>query len=334
MFIVTDYYTAVFFCIITMLCWGSWANTQKMTQNKWRFELFYWDYVLGILFFSLLSAFTLGSLGESGRPFLADLSQTHHANILNALVSGVLFNLANILLTAAIASAGMSIAFPIGIGIALVAGVFFNYLIHNQGNEQMLIAGVALVTIAIIVNAIAYKKHQAASPTAAIGKWITVSIIAGLLMSLFYPFLASGMDLNNFEQPMEGKMTPYTAFVIFAFGIFLSNIIFNSILMRRPLAGPPINYSEYFSGKIQYHLIGLLGGAIWGLGNIFNLLAAGMAGPAISYGLGQGATLIAALWGVLVWKEFKNASPKVNLLLLLMFILFILGIGLIIWAGS
>jgi len=334
MFIVSNYYQAILFCVITMICWGSWANTQKMNQNKWRFELFYWDYVIGILIFSIISALTMGSIGEQGRPFIEDIAQTNSTNILNALLSGTIFNLANILLTAAIAAAGMAVAFPIGIGIALVAGVFFNYLIHEKGDPTLLFAGVFLVTIAIILNAIAYKKHKGQTAATSIKKWITISVIAGLLMSLFYPFLASGMDLSNFENPAKGKMTPYTAFVIFSIGIFISNLFFNTILMRHPLEGKPIQYKDYFKGHFNNHIYGILGGAIWGIGNLFNLIAAGKAGPAISYGLGQGATLIAALWGVLVWKEFKNANKSVNSLLVAMFCSFIIGLALIIWSGS
>ncbi len=122
MFIIESYALAVIFCFITMLCWGSWANTQKLVQNKWRFELFYWDYVIGIFLFSLLAAFTIGSAGENGRDFLTDISQADFANVRGALIGGIVFNLANILLTAAIANAGMAVAFPIGIGIALVLG--------------------------------------------------------------------------------------------------------------------------------------------------------------------------------------------------------------------
>lgn len=334
MFIVQNYYTAIFFCVITMICWGSWANTQKLVQSKWRFELFYWDYVLGIVIFAIVSALSMGSIGEAGRPFLADLFQVDPSNALSAMLSGTLFNLANILLTAAIAGAGMAVAFPIGIGIALVMGVFFNYLLHRQGDPEILFLGVALVTMAIIINAVVFRKHKGGAASASIRKWLIVSIVAGLLMSSFYPFLASGMDLDNFAQPATGKMTPYTAFVVFSIGIMFSNFLFNSILMRRPLEGAPIKYKEFFRGKIKYHLVGILGGAVWGLGNLFNLIAAGMAGPAISYGLGQGATLVAALWGVFIWREFKGASAGVNRLLLGMFLFFLCGLGLIIWSGA
>ncbi|HEX7755423.1 MAG TPA: GRP family sugar transporter [Niabella sp.] len=333
MYIVDNYLLAMLFCVITMLCWGSWANTQKLVQQKWRFELFYWDYVIGVFLFSLLVAFTLGSHGEGGRPFLADIGQAETANIRNALIGGVTFNLANILLTAAIAGAGMAVAFPVAIGLALVIGVIINYVLLSKGNPVLLFGGVLLVTVAIIVNAIAYRKHVGVQNSKGTIKWIIVSVIAGVLMSTFYPFVASGMDLENFVTPAAGKMTPYTAFVLFSTGILLSNIIFNSILMRRPLEGAPIRYADYFKGGF-IHFVGILGGAIWGLGQIFNLIAAGKAGPAISYGLGQGATLIAALWGVFIWKEFKGASAGTKRLIAAMFLCFLAGLGLVIAAGT
>ncbi|WP_048906513.1 GRP family sugar transporter [Pedobacter sp. V48] len=335
MFIVENYTTAVICCFVTMLCWGSWANTQKLTQQKWRFELFYWDYVIGIFLFSLVGAFTMGSMGNNGRSFLTDLQQADFGNILSAAVGGLVFNLANILLTAAIAGAGMAVAFPIGIGLALIIGVVLNYALAQKGDPMLIALGVIAVTAAILLNAFAYRKHAGKnSPDKSVGKWITISIVAGILMSTFYPFIAAGMDLQNFSSPDIGKMTPYTAFFVFATGILLSNFIFNTILMRKPLEGTPLNYAAYFSGKLKYHGVGLLGGCIWGLGNLFNLIAAGKAGPAVSYGLGQGATLVAAFWGVIIWKEFKGSSPGVNLYITLMFMLFIIGIALIIIAGN
>jgi len=334
MFIVENYSLAILFCIVTMLCWGSWANTQKLVQKEWRFELFYWDYVWGIFLFALIGALTMGSIGEAGRSFLNDLGQAEGANIGSALVGGLVFNLANILLTAAIAGAGMAVAFPIGIGLALVIGVLINYLLLSKGDPVLLFFGVGLITLAIVMNAIAYRKHSGSTGKKPVGKWIIVSVIAGILMSTFYPFIAAGMDLENFRSPAPGKMTPYTAFVVFAIGIVISNLLFNSILMRKPLEGKPIAYSEYFAGRGRVHLIGVLGGCIWGIGNLFNLIAAGKAGPAISYGLGQGATLVAALWGVLIWKEFKGSSRAVNAMVTAMFVLFVLGLGLVIMAGE
>ena len=333
MFIVSNYPLAIIFCFITMLCWGSWGNTQKLAGKTWRYELFYWDYVIGILLFSLISAFTLGSIGSEGRSFLPDLAQADWGNIGSAFLGGIIFNAANILLSAAIAIAGLSVAFPVGIGLALVLGVIINYFGQRTGNPLFLFGGVALVTVAILLNAAAYNK-QAKQAKKVSSKGIVISLIAGVLMSFFYRFVAASMDLDNFVSPAAGKMTPYSAMFIFACGIFASNFIFNTLVMKKPFEGTPVSYKEYFKGGFNIHLVGVLGGLIWGLGNAFNLIAAGKAGATISYGLGQGATLVSALWGVFIWKEFKNAPKGTNTYLYLMFLLFIVGIGLIIVAGT
>jgi glucose uptake protein len=314
-----------------MFCWGSWANSQKLAAKSWRFELFYWDYVIGILLFSILSAFTLGSFGTQGRSFLDDLKQADGGNIASALIGGIVFNAANILFSAAIAIAGMAVAFPVAIGIALVLGVLLNYFALQQGDPLYLFAGVAFVCLAIMLNALAFRKAGSAGNKVS-SKGIVLSIVAGVLMSFFYRFIAGAMDLQNFAAPAAGKMTPYTAVFIFSVGILLSNFLFNTILMKKPFSGPPVNYADYFKGDFKTHLTGVLGGAIWGIGNSFNLIAAGKAGPAISYGLGQGATLIAALWGILIWKEFKNAPKGTNGLLTNMLLAYVIGLGLIIGA--
>lgn len=333
MFIVQDYSLAIVFCIVTMLCWGSWANTQKLASKSWRFELFYWDYVIGILVFSIISAFTLGSIGHEGRSFLEDLSQADWSNMGSAFLGGVIFNAANILFSAAIAMAGMAVAFPIAIGLALVLGVIINYVGAQKGDPVFIFLGVFLVAVAIILNALAYRKKSTGSGRVS-SKAILISIVAGILMSFFYRFIAASMDLNNFVHPEVGKMTPYTAVFIFSIGIFVSNFLFNTILMKKPFEGKPTGYKAYFNGRFGTHLVGVLGGLIWGLGNSFNLMAAGKAGPAISYGLGQGATLVAALWGVFIWKEFKNSPRGTNRLIVAMFVFFIMGLGLLIYAGN
>lgn len=333
MFIINSYSLAIVFCFLTMLCWGSWGNTQKLAGKTWRYELFYWDYVIGVFLLSLIFAFTLGSMGENGRGFIEDLGQATWSNIGSAFLGGVIFNAANILLSTAIAIVGMSVAFPVGIGLALVLGVIINYVGSQKGDPLFLFLGVGLVAIAIIMNAIAYKKASSVKQKVST-KGILVSILAGVLMSFFYRFVARSMDLENFVNPAEGMMTPYTAVVIFSLGILISNFLFNTILMKRPINGEPTNYREYFKGKLSIHLVGILGGIIWGIGNSLNLIAAGKAGAAISYGLGQGATLVAALWGVFIWKEFKNSPKGTNELLVVMFIVFLLGIFSIIYAGG
>lgn len=333
MFIVSSYSLAVVFCVVTMLCWGSWGNTQKLAGKTWRYELFYWDYVIGILLFSIIMGFTLGSTGEAGRGFVEDLQQISTENYVSAFVGGVIFNLANILLSASISMAGLTVAFPLGVGLALVLGVFINYFGEPKGDPVVLFFGVALVVVAIIFNAIAAGKMNRSGSNIN-KKGIGIAIVAGILMSFFYRFVASAMDLNNFESPTPQMATPYSAFFIFSVGIFISNFIINTIVMKKPFVGTPVTYSEYFKGKFSTHMVGVLGGVIWGLGTALSYIAAGKAGAAISYALGQGAPMIAALWGIFVWKEFKGSSRSVNILLACMFILFISGLGAIIISGA
>jgi len=332
MFIIQNYPTAVLFCIITMLCWGSWANTQKLAAATWRFELFYWDYVLGILAFSILLAVTLGSTGSGGRSFLADLTQAGGYHIGSAILGGIIFNAANILLGAAIAIAGMAVAFPVGIGLALVIGVVVNYIANPVGNKTLLAAGVALIVIAILLNAYAYRRMQAAGKSTS-AKGLLLALTAGVLMGFFYKYVAAAM-FPDFNTPEPGRLSPYTAVVIFSIGIVLSNFVFNTLLMKRPFAGPPVSYKSYFSGKAKDHSTGILGGAIWCLGMSFSIIASGKAGPAISYGLGQGATIIAACWGIFIWKEFRGAPKGTGTILAGMLLFYLIGLSLLVGAGA
>lgn len=329
MFIVENYSVAIVLCIITMLCWGSWANTTKLTTKSWRFELFYWDYSIGILLCTLLLAFTFGSYGNEGRSFVIDISQAETGSIFSAFAGGVIFNLANILLVAAIAIAGMSVAFPVAIGIALALGVVINYIANPQGNPVLIFGGVALIILAILLNAKAYQRLQKKSSDKISGKGLIISVISGLLMGLFYKYVAGSM-VTDFNVPESGKMTPYSALVIFAIGVFISSLIFNTLQMKRPFIGIPVSFGSYFRGTLKDHLIGILGGAIWCIGMSLSIIASGKAGPAISYGLGQGATVVAAIWGIYIWKEFEKAPKGTKPMLNGMLLLYVAGLILII----
>lgn len=333
MFIVQSYSLAIVFCVVTMLCWGSWGNTQKLASQTWRYEFFYWDYVLGVLLFSILSAFTLGSFGAEGRSFLPDLVQADIFSIGSAFWGGVIFNASNILLSAAIAICGMSVAFPVGVGLALVLGVLINYFGAAKGEPLYIFVGVALITVAILLNGLAYKKALVGSKKVS-GKGLFISVAAGVIMAFFYRFVAASMDLDNFADPAAGKLTPYTAVFIFALGVFASNFLFNTIAMKRPVEGEPVSVSGYFKGNMKTHLVGMLGGVIWCIGQSFSMIASEKAGAAISYGLGQGATLVSALWGILIWHEFKGAPKSSDYLNAGMFVLFITGLVFLIYAGA
>ncbi|MBN9384156.1 MAG: multidrug DMT transporter permease [Chitinophagaceae bacterium] len=330
MFIVENYSVAIFFCFVTMLCWGSWANTQKLAASNWRFELFYWDYVLGILLTAALFAITLGNSGGEGRGFIIDIQQASGAAVGSALIGGVIFNAANILLVAAIAIAGMSVAFPVGIGIALAWGVVVNYIDNPIGNSLLLFTGVALIIVAILLNAYAYRRASATQKKVST-RGLVLSVLAGILMGFFYKYVAASM-FPDFAHPQPGKLSPYTAVFFFSTGILLSNFLFNTILMRRPVEGAAVKVSDYFKGSFRNHLMGVLGGAIWCVGMSFSILASDKAGPAISYGLGQGATVVAAVWGIFIWKEFKYAPKGTSAVLNGMLLCYLAGLGLLIAA--
>ena len=345
MFVLESYSTAVALCVITMFCWGSWANAQKLAGKTWRFELFYWDYVLGVLLMALIFAFTLGSRGDQGRGFLQDLAQADAASLGSALLGGVIFNAANILLVAAIAISGMAVAFPVGIGLALVLGVLVNYVSEPAGNPWVLFVGVVLIAAAIILDALAYRRlpgHAAGGGA----KGLILSVLCGILMSLFYFLVARSMakvdgpdglmdvTIEALRQGslQEGKLTCFTANVVFSLGIFLSNFLFNTVIMLKPFVGQPVPLGDYFRGAFRDHLWGIVGGCIWAVGMTLNVIALNVASPAISYGLGQGATMIAAIWGVFIWKEFREAPQGTNRLLWLMFLGYFVGLALVIAA--
>ena len=335
MFIINSYTLAVVFCFITMLCWGSWGNTQKLAGKTWRYELFYWDYVIGMVLFTLLLGFTMGSMGTEGRGFVADLAQANYESVLWVLLGGVIFNASNILLSASSSLAGMAVAFPLVCGLALVLGVVNNYLEQAKGNPWLLGLGVLFVVVAIVCNGMAAGRiAKGGDQNVGRKKGVILAIVAGLLMSTFYRFVVKGMDIDNFEQPAAGMLTPYSAIFIFSVGVLLSNFIFNTFVMKKPFVGEPVSYGEYFKGSFSTHLVGILGGMVWCLGTAFSYIAAGKAGAAVSYALGQGAPMIAAFWGVFIWKEFKGADKKTNWLLGLMFLLFIVGLGIIVVAGN
>lgn len=334
MTLIENYPIAVAFFVLTMICWGSWANMQKVAEKNWRFELFYWDLAIGLLLFATLAAFTLGSIGDAGRPFLEDLGNADSSSILYAMLGGVVWNLGNILLVAAIAVAGMSVGFPIGGGIAWILGIVVNFILVKldpeksfEGNPNILWIGVAVIIAAIFLSMLSYKRlaTEKKKPTT---KGIMLSVFAGLLIAFFYGLVVKSLD-NTYVAGGTGTLTPFTGVFFFAVGVFVSTIIFNPFFMRYPVQGEPVKMKEYWKGNLRTHMSGVTGGFIWMLGMVVSFMAAGAANPAISYALSNAAPVVAILWGVLIWKEFKDAPKGTNTLLLTMFVCYIIGLVLI-----
>ena len=257
------YIGALVFMLTSMICWGSWANTMKLTPG-YSFQLFYWDYIIGIILGSLLWGFTLGSAGGGHLSFLNNIHQADSSHIWFAIAGGAVFNLANLLLVAAIEIAGLAVAFPIGIGLALVVGVILNYLLQPKGNVLLLFGGVALVMLAIFLDATAYRRREA-ERRAVSSRGIQLSIACGILMGIFYPLVTKAVS-------GPASLGPYSVAFFFALGTALCAIPVNYLFMRRPLTGStPVNMGQYFSSKGSWHFWGVIGGMIWCTGAVFQL---------------------------------------------------------------
>ncbi|HUK49043.1 MAG TPA: GRP family sugar transporter [Terriglobales bacterium] len=306
--------------ITSAICWGSWANTYKGVKN-YRFELFYWDYAIGIFVISVILGLTMGSTGHNASSLVANISSADTSNIGYALVGGALFNLANLLLVAAIDMAGLSVAFPVSIGIALVVGVVLSYALQPKGNAGFLALGVICALVAVILDGKAYGSVAASGRTAS-RKSIVTCVVSGVLMGLWAPFMTHAMTNGH-------SLGPYSAAVFLTLGALLSCFIWNIYFMKHPLVGEPVSLGGFFHASASGHFLGLLGGLIWGLGTVFNLVAASLTGVAISYAIGQSAPMVAALWGILAWKEFDGSGTKAKIYLTLMFVFYGLAIFLV-----
>ncbi len=317
MFLPTTFGMALIMVILSTVCWGSWANGYKSTKG-YRFEFFYWDFAFGIVIISLVLAFTLGSVHHDAQSFLANVRSADTSNIVYALIGGFIFNIANLLLVAGIEMAGLAIAFPLSIGVALVVGVVLSYALQPKGSALLLAAGVVLAIVAIIMDGKAYGALPSAG-RAVSRKSVVTCLISGVLMGSFAPFVTRAMTAGN-------TLGPYSIAVFFTVGALVCCFFINTYFMRKPLVGEPVGFSGYFGASSWYHTLGLIGGFIWGTGTVCNFVAAKFTGVAISYAIGQASPMVAAIWGVFVFKEFKGAGTSAKTYLALMFAFYILAL--------
>lgn len=329
MVLVNNYILAILCCCICCICWGSWANTQKLVATpKWRFELFYWDFTWGVFLTAALAALTLG-----GPVFINDITHLDLSSAGCAMLGGIVWNFANIFLTAAIAIAGMSVGFPIGGGLGWIGGIIFNYLLviiagnTYPGNQSLLWIGVVIIILAIYLCAKAYGKLTTARKQTP-AKGIILAVISGIGLIFFYGLVVKSLD-PMYVNGGTGTLAPYTGVFFFALGVLISTPIFNTFVMRHPFEGEKISFKDYLAGSSRTHLIGMLGGLIWMGGMVISFMGSGAANPAISYALSNAAPIVAMIWGVWVWKEFKGAPKGTFSLIGAMFMLFIAGLVLI-----
>lgn len=339
MILPSTYYATFALILLSLFCLGSWANTYKLT-NKWRFELYYFDFVLGVIVTAGLAAFTLGTLGFDGFSFLDDILHASKKQDVMGVLAGVVFNLANMLLLAAVSLAGMAVAFPIAFGVALVAGVLWRYAVNQQGSQVLLFSGALLVLLAVVLISQAYKQYKLSNLDELVRtgqvkstrkkvsiKAVYISVISGLLLSCFYPMV---------QKSMEGDtgLGPYSEGFVFAVGMFFSTFLFNLFFMNLPVAGAPLEILEFFKVNIRQHLLGLAGGLVWYVGALCSFIAAGADGkagvnPAISFGVIQAAAVLSAIWGLLLWNEFDNPRGKVRAMLSITIAFYLLGLAMI-----
>lgn len=255
----------------------------------------------------------------SADSFFNNLRAADGHHLVFASLAGAIWNVSNTILVAAIAVAGLAVAFPIGIGLALVIGSVLNYVVTPKGNPWLLFGGIGLICLAIMFDAMAYRRLTGETKVST--KGIILSLVAGVGVGVFYPFVAKLLVGEN-------HLGPYAVAFIFSIGVLVSNILFNYFMMRHPVLGPALTMGDYLRGTRTAHLWGIFGGVIWGTGTVCNFVAsyAKIVGPETSYAIGQGATMVSALWGVLLWKEFSGAGADVKRLLALMFPSFLVGL--------
>jgi glucose uptake protein len=316
MYLPGSYGAALIMMLAGMFFWGSWANTYKLTRS-WRIELFYWDYAFGIFLTSIVIGLTMGTL-FGPNTFVGNLRSADHSALLYALAAGALWNCGNVLLMFGVALVGLAVAFPLSIGFALVVGVIASYMVMPRGNPSLLYIGVAMVFTAVIFNSLAYRaaaRSKQKAPTSG----LIVCLVAGVLFSGFGPLVGKALSSPN-------PVGPYGVAFLFTAGALITTVPIMLYFMRHPIAGEPLSWADYTKGGVREHVAGLLGGLFWGLGTTFTFVPASMVGIALAYAIGQANPLIAALWGVFVWKEFKGAPGRAHGLLGFMFLLYLGGL--------
>jgi glucose uptake protein len=316
--------------ILSMICWGSWANTFKLTRGV-RFELFYWDYAIGVALCALLLATLMDTPTVSGASFPESLLTTRPSALMQAAAAGIVFNLANLLLVAAIAIAGLAVAFPVAIGTALIIGTALTFFVDHKGAPLLIAAGVSFAAVAIVCCAAAYRAQ--ARELQVTRRGVIICLVSGLLMGSWAPLAASSMRVvagaSTAGSAQGQALTPLASFAVFAVAALVSTVPFNLYLMRRPLIDVPVSMSEYSAGGIRWHVLGLLGGIVWAIGTASNLVAGDSVGFAVSYAIGQSAPLVASLWGIFVWKEFAGANVAAKRALAAMFVFYLAAIGML-----
>ncbi|MCS7024567.1 MAG: hypothetical protein NZV14_07180 [Bryobacteraceae bacterium] len=333
MILPTTQFGVLLLAVASMLLLGAWANTFKAAGGKWRYELFYFDFALGMLLTAMISAFTLGSFG-SELSFADNLSVTGKRQIGLGVIAGGVFNLANMLLMAGVSVAGLATAFLISASLTVSLSSVTAYFWQGKQNAALVLGGATLLLLAAVLAALAFssfrKETSPSKKKLGIGKAIAVSAASGVLMTAFPP-------VAGFAKSGDIGLGPYTLAFTIAVGVFFSTFVFNIYFMNLPIEGQALSFGDYFRGNLRLHLLGLLGGAIWMAGATCSFLAASPAGdsqrvvlnPAVANLLAYAPVVVASLSGLLVWREFQGSSRRTRSLVWLSLLTVVVGIGLV-----
>src|SRR5579863_393268 len=341
--------------ILSLVCWGSWANTLKLA-GEWRFELYYYDFAIGFAMLAVVAAFTGGSLNSGELTFQDNFLITGYRTMAYVIAAGVIFNLGNMLLTAAISVAGMALAFTTTFATALVVATTWSFIFEASGGFLLSVCGAVLLLAALVMGAAAYSNYLIARSEAAkeaakaeaakkdvpqaggrvkrvkasrsrgLVVAVALGVAGGIALGLFRPLLDMGMQ-------GEGGVAPYGALLMFAVGVLISTVILDPFFFNFPVAGDPLGFADYFKGTGKQHALGILGGVVAGVASLAGMLAlnapaAVRTAPMPSFALSQGAPVLAVAWGLFVWREFKNAGERSRLLFRIMWLLLAIGVGL------
>jgi len=317
MFAPDNYLMALVLMLTSMVFWGSWPNFLKKLVG-WRLEYFYIDFSIGFVLTAVLLGQTLGSGGGEPDHF-ARLFQSGAREITFAAVGGFIWNLGNILLLNSIMIAGLAVAFPIAAIPAVVLGIGASYWLQPVGNPVVLGASAVILVIAAQTTAAAYRRlGDVVAPNKGLG--VATALISGLLIGFFPPFVTAAI---TGDHPLDA----YTVSTFFTIGAFVATFVAIPILIRRPLIGEAGRLGGYLQGRMSWHVLGILAGTLWCSGTVFNFISAGLVGIAISVGVGCGAPMVGALWGVFLWGEFAKGSPRAKALIAAALVLYVIGVA-------
>jgi glucose uptake protein len=343
----TTYASALLLLLLSLFCLGLWPSLFKRSGPQWRFELFYFDFAVGVLLLSVIAAFTFGTFGSemafSDRMLVAGRSAQAWAG-----AAGFLFNLGNMLFLAAISLVGITAAFPLAIGLALIIESFFNF---RADNILLLVSGVVLLLLTVVLDGTACRLRDLVTPKAPASgapkplsqapskkktrrttKGIVLGLFSGIPLGLFYPVFTKGVA-GDFG------LGPYAGLLLFSIGMMLSTIVFNFYFMNIAIEGGAIQLSAYFRGNPRQHFLGFAAGAMWATGALAAMLAfaapsdAGVSAQ-LRILLPLASAIVAMLSGLLLWREFRTGATNARLCIGLAAVFFtaalvVAGMGLV-----